>query len=56
MEQMIEIMHFSVPTFVMDVSDASSLDAAQRPEHGYFKKNHDSSSVKKFAKSVAWQG
>jgi hypothetical protein len=33
MDQMIEIMHFSVSIVVMSVSSTSSLDEAQTPRH-----------------------
>jgi hypothetical protein len=33
MDQMIEIMHFTVSIFVMGVSSISSLDATQTPYH-----------------------
>jgi hypothetical protein len=53
MEQLVEIMDFSVSIFVMRVSGASSVEVAQILEWGYSTKNNDSSSVKKFTKSVA---
>jgi hypothetical protein len=55
MGQMIKIMRFSLSMFVIGVSGTSSLDEAQTPEWEYSKKNHDSSPVKKFAKSLAWE-
>jgi hypothetical protein len=48
MDQLIEIMRFSMPLFLTVVFGPSCLDAVQTPESGYSKKNHDSSSVKKF--------
>jgi hypothetical protein len=41
MEEMIEIMHFSMSIFVVNVSRASSLDAVQTSEWGYSKRNQN---------------
>jgi hypothetical protein len=42
MDQMIEIMHFSVSIVVMRVFGTPSLDAAHTAEWGYSKTSHDS--------------
>jgi hypothetical protein len=54
MDQMTEIMHFSVAIVVMDLCGTPSLDAAQTPcHHGDTPKEPRLVPVKKFTKYIA---